>query len=133
MDDLFPGTWYLTRVDEKHRREYARRPLHDDLQAEPEVVRSTTATEVQQEHTYILYIYIYTAFVCVSAAFGGRNVDKRVFSDPVWRLEFRIILLYYKFGISVSKCSSTPRTMTTSTMIKWLKIKPTFNKPELSF
>ncbi|KAF3848629.1 hypothetical protein F7725_015126 [Dissostichus mawsoni] len=24
VEDLFPGTWYLTRVDEKHRREYAR-------------------------------------------------------------------------------------------------------------
>ncbi|XP_074816966.1 hydroxymethylglutaryl-CoA synthase, mitochondrial isoform X2 [Natator depressus] len=26
-DDLFPGTWYLERVDDKHRRQYARRPL----------------------------------------------------------------------------------------------------------
>lgn len=25
VDDLFPGTWYLTHVDEKHRRQYARR------------------------------------------------------------------------------------------------------------
>ncbi|XP_076875817.1 hydroxymethylglutaryl-CoA synthase, cytoplasmic isoform X2 [Brachyhypopomus gauderio] len=25
VDELFPGTWYLTRVDEKHRRYYARR------------------------------------------------------------------------------------------------------------
>uniref|UniRef100_A0A3P9JRU4 Hydroxymethylglutaryl-CoA synthase n=1 Tax=Oryzias latipes TaxID=8090 RepID=A0A3P9JRU4_ORYLA len=38
VDDLFPGTWYLTRVDEKHRREYSRRPLDDDLPAEPELV-----------------------------------------------------------------------------------------------
>uniref|UniRef100_H3CHP0 Hydroxymethylglutaryl-CoA synthase n=1 Tax=Tetraodon nigroviridis TaxID=99883 RepID=H3CHP0_TETNG len=35
-DDLFPGTWYLTRVDDKFRREYARRPL--DLPSEPECV-----------------------------------------------------------------------------------------------
>lgn len=26
-DDLFPGTWFLTRVDDKFRREYARTPL----------------------------------------------------------------------------------------------------------
>ncbi|KAJ6655465.1 hypothetical protein lerEdw1_005166 [Lerista edwardsae] len=26
-DDLFPGTWYVERVDEKNRRKYARRPL----------------------------------------------------------------------------------------------------------
>uniref|UniRef100_A0A8C5GA08 Hydroxymethylglutaryl-CoA synthase n=1 Tax=Gouania willdenowi TaxID=441366 RepID=A0A8C5GA08_GOUWI len=44
VEDLFPGTWYLNRVDDKHRREYARRPLDDDLSAEPERVRSTTAT-----------------------------------------------------------------------------------------
>nr|AFK11330.1 hydroxymethylglutaryl-CoA synthase 1 [Callorhinchus milii] len=29
VEDLFPGTWYLTQVDEKHRREYARRPLEE--------------------------------------------------------------------------------------------------------
>lgn len=45
VDDLFPGTWYLTRVDEKHRREYARSPLDCDLQAEPELVRSSMNTE----------------------------------------------------------------------------------------
>ncbi|XP_067838494.1 hydroxymethylglutaryl-CoA synthase, cytoplasmic isoform X2 [Heptranchias perlo] len=27
VEDLFPGTWYLTSVDEKHRRKYARRPI----------------------------------------------------------------------------------------------------------
>ncbi|XP_072903874.1 hydroxymethylglutaryl-CoA synthase, cytoplasmic isoform X1 [Hemitrygon akajei] len=27
VEDLFPGTWYLTHVDEKHRRDYARRPF----------------------------------------------------------------------------------------------------------
>ncbi|CAG5867081.1 unnamed protein product [Menidia menidia] len=37
VEDLFPGTWYLTRVDDKHRREYGRRPLDDDLSAEPEL------------------------------------------------------------------------------------------------
>ncbi|XP_075772432.1 hydroxymethylglutaryl-CoA synthase, mitochondrial [Pelodiscus sinensis] len=26
-EDLFPGTWYLEQVDDKHRRQYARRPL----------------------------------------------------------------------------------------------------------
>ena len=49
MEDLFPGTWYLTRVDDKHRREYSRRPLDNDLPAEPELVRSSTAAEVQNE------------------------------------------------------------------------------------
>ncbi|XP_073334433.1 hydroxymethylglutaryl-CoA synthase, cytoplasmic isoform X1 [Pagrus major] len=45
VEDLFPGTWYLTRVDDKHRREYSRRPLDNDLPAEPELVRSSTAAE----------------------------------------------------------------------------------------
>lgn len=49
VEDLFPGTWYLTRVDDKHRREYARRPLDDDLPAEPELVHSSGATEVWDE------------------------------------------------------------------------------------
>ncbi|XP_071321985.1 hydroxymethylglutaryl-CoA synthase, cytoplasmic [Trachinotus anak] len=49
VDDLFPGTWYLTRVDDKHRREYARRPLSHDLsEPEPGLVRSSTAIEVQE-------------------------------------------------------------------------------------
>lgn len=30
MDELFEGTWYLVRVDEKHRRTYARRPMLGD-------------------------------------------------------------------------------------------------------
>lgn len=47
-DDLFPGTWYLTRVDEKHRREYARRALDSELLAEAQLVHSsTTAMEVR--------------------------------------------------------------------------------------
>uniref|UniRef100_A0A8C6T0J0 Hydroxymethylglutaryl-CoA synthase n=1 Tax=Neogobius melanostomus TaxID=47308 RepID=A0A8C6T0J0_9GOBI len=45
VEDLFPGTWYLTRVDEKHRREYARRSLECEVQAEPELVRSSTTPE----------------------------------------------------------------------------------------
>ena len=49
VEDLFPGTWYLTRVDDKHRREYARRPLDHDLNAEQDLVRSSTATEVKEE------------------------------------------------------------------------------------
>lgn len=40
-DDLFPGTWYLTRVDDKFRREYARRPL--DLASEPECAAEVRA------------------------------------------------------------------------------------------
>ncbi|XP_061657603.1 hydroxymethylglutaryl-CoA synthase, cytoplasmic isoform X2 [Syngnathoides biaculeatus] len=45
VEDLFPGTWYLTHVDEKHRREYARRPLDNDIPSEPEHIRSSNATE----------------------------------------------------------------------------------------
>ncbi|XP_063151761.1 hydroxymethylglutaryl-CoA synthase, cytoplasmic isoform X2 [Candoia aspera] len=30
VDDLFEGTWYLVRVDEKHRRMYAHRPMLGD-------------------------------------------------------------------------------------------------------
>ena len=46
VDELFPGTWYLSRVDEKHRREYARRSLNDDLPLEAGRVNSTTTIEV---------------------------------------------------------------------------------------
>ncbi|KAF2355010.1 Hydroxymethylglutaryl-CoA synthase eukaryotic [Trinorchestia longiramus] len=28
IDQLYPGTWYLTGVDDKHRRQYDRRPVH---------------------------------------------------------------------------------------------------------
>ncbi|KAF7648266.1 hypothetical protein LDENG_00159610 [Lucifuga dentata] len=45
VEDLFPGTWFLTRVDEKHRREYARRPQDHDLPDQPELVRSRIANE----------------------------------------------------------------------------------------
>ncbi|XP_072215017.1 hydroxymethylglutaryl-CoA synthase, cytoplasmic isoform X1 [Excalfactoria chinensis] len=40
VEDLFEGTWYLVRVDEKHRRTYARRPVMGDgpLEAGVEVV-----------------------------------------------------------------------------------------------
>lgn len=48
-DDLSPGTWYLTRVDDKHRREYARRPLDLHLPAESDLVRSNNTAEVTQQ------------------------------------------------------------------------------------
>ncbi|KAJ3605990.1 hypothetical protein NHX12_028033 [Muraenolepis orangiensis] len=34
VEELFPGTWYLTRVDDKHRREYARCANMDDFPLE---------------------------------------------------------------------------------------------------
>lgn len=51
VEDLFPGTWYLIRVDDKHRREYARRPLANDLSVEPELVHTSATTEVQGKLT----------------------------------------------------------------------------------
>ncbi|KAM4615034.1 hydroxymethylglutaryl-CoA synthase, cytoplasmic isoform 1-T1 [Polymixia lowei] len=45
VEELFPGTWYLTRVDEKHRREYARRAVNEDLPREARLLNSNTATE----------------------------------------------------------------------------------------
>ncbi|XP_072272769.1 hydroxymethylglutaryl-CoA synthase, cytoplasmic [Pyxicephalus adspersus] len=47
VDDLFAGTWYLTRVDEKHRRFYARTSSLKDgpLEAALESVHSTNASE----------------------------------------------------------------------------------------
>ncbi|XP_078287347.1 hydroxymethylglutaryl-CoA synthase, cytoplasmic isoform X2 [Rhinoraja longicauda] len=35
VEDLFPGTWYLTGVDDKHRRDYARHPFLLNGTAEP--------------------------------------------------------------------------------------------------
>ncbi|KAF3828635.1 hypothetical protein GH733_004624 [Mirounga leonina] len=48
VDSLFEGTWYLVRVDEKHRRTYARRPSPSDgtLGEGVGLVHSSTATEV---------------------------------------------------------------------------------------
>lgn len=46
VDELFPGTWYLTRVDEKHRRQYARRSMNDDRPLEAGLVSSSIAAEV---------------------------------------------------------------------------------------
>ncbi|CAI5787609.1 hydroxymethylglutaryl-CoA synthase, cytoplasmic isoform X1 [Podarcis lilfordi] len=48
VDDLYEGTWYLVRVDEKHRRTYARRPVLGDgpLEAGVEVVHMGLAHEV---------------------------------------------------------------------------------------
>lgn len=47
VDDLFSGTWYLVRVDEKHRRYYARTSVLNDgpLEAVLESVHSTNANE----------------------------------------------------------------------------------------
>nr|XP_034956278.1 hydroxymethylglutaryl-CoA synthase, cytoplasmic isoform X1 [Zootoca vivipara] len=47
VDDLYEGTWYLVRVDEKHRRTYARRPVLGDgpLEAGVEVVHMGLAHE----------------------------------------------------------------------------------------
>uniref|UniRef100_A0AAY4DSG0 Hydroxymethylglutaryl-CoA synthase n=1 Tax=Denticeps clupeoides TaxID=299321 RepID=A0AAY4DSG0_9TELE len=45
VEELFPGTWYLTRVDEKHRRQYSRRSLNDDAPLEAGLVTSTTTNE----------------------------------------------------------------------------------------
>ncbi|KAH0627920.1 hypothetical protein JD844_008491 [Phrynosoma platyrhinos] len=47
VDDLYEGTWYLVRVDEKHRRTYARRPVLGDgpLEAGVDVVHMGLAHE----------------------------------------------------------------------------------------
>ncbi|XP_065096596.1 hydroxymethylglutaryl-CoA synthase, cytoplasmic isoform X1 [Paramisgurnus dabryanus] len=45
VDDLFPGTWYLTRVDDKHRRQYARCSLNDDRPLEAGFIDSSITTE----------------------------------------------------------------------------------------
>lgn len=46
VDDLFPGTWYLTRIDEQHRRTYTRRS-HNKENGHPEaaLLNSNTTTE----------------------------------------------------------------------------------------
>ena len=47
--DLFPGTWYLTEVDDKHRRKYSRTPLTPrsaaPLVAEAGNIKSTKQVE----------------------------------------------------------------------------------------
>ncbi|KAK6492564.1 hydroxymethylglutaryl-CoA synthase [Huso huso] len=46
VDDLFPGTWFLTQVDEKHRRQYARRPLNENGPLEAGLVHSTATQHI---------------------------------------------------------------------------------------
>ncbi|XP_071539039.1 hydroxymethylglutaryl-CoA synthase 1 [Panulirus ornatus] len=41
IDVLFPGTWYLTHVDEKYRRQYERRPLIS-VHATPPIASTST-------------------------------------------------------------------------------------------
>ncbi|KAG7268297.1 hypothetical protein CRUP_023092 [Coryphaenoides rupestris] len=45
VEELFPGTWYLTRVDDKHRREYARCANIDDFPLEARQRVSNKSTE----------------------------------------------------------------------------------------
>uniref|UniRef100_A0A673IAF1 Hydroxymethylglutaryl-CoA synthase n=1 Tax=Sinocyclocheilus rhinocerous TaxID=307959 RepID=A0A673IAF1_9TELE len=45
VEELFPGTWYLTRVDEMHRRQYARRSVSDDRPLEARLLTSSNAAE----------------------------------------------------------------------------------------
>ncbi|KAG7322257.1 hypothetical protein KOW79_013603 [Hemibagrus wyckioides] len=45
VDELFPGTWYLTRVDEKYRRYYARHSLDEHGPLEAGLLNSVTASE----------------------------------------------------------------------------------------
>ena len=38
-DHLFPGTWYLTDIDDKHRRKYERKPLNEPVDVHDQLVR----------------------------------------------------------------------------------------------
>ncbi|XP_077980833.1 hydroxymethylglutaryl-CoA synthase 1-like [Glandiceps talaboti] len=42
IEDLFPGTWYLTHVDEMHRRQYERVPVTVEAQTTPVIPTETT-------------------------------------------------------------------------------------------
>ena len=54
VEELFPGTWYLTRVDDKHRREYARCANIDDL---PEARQTMSNTSTEVFHTLNTFTY----------------------------------------------------------------------------
>ena len=43
LSALFPGTYYLTNVDEKHRRSYGRVPLQDGSDVKVDQLRSPLA------------------------------------------------------------------------------------------
>ncbi|XP_026074969.1 hydroxymethylglutaryl-CoA synthase, cytoplasmic-like isoform X2 [Carassius auratus] len=45
VEDLFPGTWYLTRVDEKHRRQYSRRSMSAERPLEAGLITSCMEPE----------------------------------------------------------------------------------------
>ncbi|XP_069077608.1 hydroxymethylglutaryl-CoA synthase, cytoplasmic isoform X2 [Pleurodeles waltl] len=50
VDDLFAGTWYLVRVDEKHRRQYARHTVLDDQPLEAGTGLDVIHSNVINEH-----------------------------------------------------------------------------------
>uniref|UniRef100_A0A671NXK1 Hydroxymethylglutaryl-CoA synthase n=1 Tax=Sinocyclocheilus anshuiensis TaxID=1608454 RepID=A0A671NXK1_9TELE len=58
VEELFPGTWYLTRVDEKHRRQYARRSVSDDRPLEAGLLTSSNAAEVCFSNWYLFHMIL---------------------------------------------------------------------------
>lgn len=59
VDELFPGTWYLTRVDEKHRRYYAQRALDEHRSLEAGLLNSVTASEVWRKMIIGLFYFYF--------------------------------------------------------------------------
>ena len=58
LDTLFPGTWYLTSVDEMHRRKYEQLPLADLPSGEEVSVVNSHTTNVQVRNTCRLLILV---------------------------------------------------------------------------
>ena len=54
-EDMFPGTWYVTHIDEMHRRTYERKPLKLAGQGQE---RGLQAADVQVQTLVTVTVYI---------------------------------------------------------------------------
>lgn len=76
VEDLFEGTWYLVRVDEKHRRTYARRPIMGDgpLEAGVEVVHPGIVHEVNTVRSFKVWCKWWNGLCgCLSMCMYGKR------------------------------------------------------------
>lgn len=79
-DDLFPGTWFLTRVDDRFRREYARTPLGPP--PGPERLRASAAEVRAREGRLAHSSGVVTGGTCVLVSSAGPQPAEEDASYP---------------------------------------------------
>jgi len=90
VEDLFPGTWYLLHIDEKHRRTYERKKLHgaeNGLQLWNQLMEQLCS--ISTTHN----------FICNE----GLSQDAQVITDHKWACYHNC---YYSYIIILNQFSS---------------------------